>query len=179
MLSADAMCAAGAGVFEPNTDGLDFYESLEGMLVQINNAVAVSPTNNFNELWVLGDNGDAATGRTPRGGIVISPGDFNPERIQIDDTISSVPKANVGDRLSTPLIGVVDYAFNNYEVLIIAPVCCGTPWRHLFLHVLAAAYCSNFDYRVWCDCWCWSCVPSLHCATMWSRNMQSSCCAYA
>eukprot|EP00877_Chromochloris_zofingiensis_P013879 jgi/Chrzof1/8745/Cz03g22230.t1 len=109
------------GVFEPNTDGLDFYESLEGMLVQINNAVAVSPTNNFNELWVLGDNGDAATGRTPRGGIVISPGDFNPERIQIDDTISSVPKANVGDRLSTPLIGVVDYAFNNYEVLIIAP----------------------------------------------------------
>ncbi|HUS17602.1 MAG TPA: lamin tail domain-containing protein, partial [Chloroflexia bacterium] len=32
-----------SGVFDADTDGIDFYESLEGMLVQVNNAVAVGP----------------------------------------------------------------------------------------------------------------------------------------
>jgi hypothetical protein len=33
-------------VFDPASDGIDFYESLEAMLVQMNNAVAVGPTIN-------------------------------------------------------------------------------------------------------------------------------------
>ncbi|MBD2435604.1 DUF4347 domain-containing protein [Nostoc sp. FACHB-110] len=106
------------GVFDPANDGLDFYESLEGMLVQINNPVAVSPTNSFGEIWVLGDNGVNATGRTPRGGIVISPNDSNPERIQIDDTLltGSTPQVSVGATFDT-ITGVVDYNFGNFEVL--------------------------------------------------------------
>ncbi|WP_084227145.1 choice-of-anchor I family protein [Nostoc sp. KVJ20] len=109
----------GTTTFDPAQDGIDFYESLEGMLVQINNPVAVSPTNSFGEIWVLADDGANATGRTARGGIVISPNDFNPERIQIDDTLftsGSSPKVNVGATLDT-ITGVVDYNFSNYEVL--------------------------------------------------------------
>ena len=34
-----------SGTFDPATDGIDFYESLEAMRVQVNNAVAVGPTN--------------------------------------------------------------------------------------------------------------------------------------
>lgn len=103
--------------FDPAQDGIDFYESLEGMLVQVNNAVAVSPTNNFGEIFVLPDNGANATGRTSRGGIVISPDDFNPERIQIDDTlIPNEPQVNVGDNLGT-VTGVLDYNFGNFEIL--------------------------------------------------------------
>jgi predicted extracellular nuclease len=106
----------GSTTFDPAQDGIDFYESLEGMLVQVNNPVAVSPTNSFGEIWVLADN---ATGRTSRGGIVVSPNDFNPERIQIDDTLftsGSSPKVNVGATFDT-ITGVVDYNFSNYEVL--------------------------------------------------------------
>ncbi|MEA5601280.1 choice-of-anchor I family protein [Nostoc sp. UHCC 0252] len=108
----------GTTTFDPAQDGIDFYESLEGMLVQVNNPVAVSPTNSFGEIWVLADNGANATGRTARGGIVVSPNDFNPERIQIDDTLltGSSPKVNVGATLDT-ITGVVDYNFSNYEVL--------------------------------------------------------------
>jgi predicted extracellular nuclease len=105
--------------FDPAQDGIDFYESLEGMLVQVNNPVAISPTNSFGEIWVLADNGANATGRTARGGVVISANDFNPERIQIDDTLftsGNSPKVNVGATLET-ITGVVDYSFNNYEVL--------------------------------------------------------------
>ncbi|WP_138496852.1 Ig-like domain-containing protein [Nostoc sp. PA-18-2419] len=109
----------GTTTFDPAQDGIDFYESLEGMLVQVNNPVAVSPTNSFGEIWVLADNGVNATGRTARGGIEISPNDFNPERIQIDDalfTSGSSPQVNVGATFGT-ITGVVDYSFSNYEVL--------------------------------------------------------------
>ena len=108
-----------SGVFDPTTDGIDFYESLEGMRVQINNPVATSPTNRFGEVWVLADNGANATGRTARGGSLISATDFNPERLQIDDTLlgsAKIPLVDVGAQLST-IVGVVDYSFNNFEIL--------------------------------------------------------------
>lgn len=58
-----------AGVlFDPAEDGLDFYESLEGMLVQMNDLVATGFTvTNFGEIFVVGDNGANATTMTPRG----------------------------------------------------------------------------------------------------------------
>lgn len=105
------------------TDGLDFYESLEGMLLQVNNAVAVSPTAEFGggaeEIWVLPDHGTGSTGRNSRGGITVSPGDFNPERVQLDDlnNILDLPNVNVGDQLGT-VTGVLSYDFQNYEILV-------------------------------------------------------------
>ncbi|HEY9763220.1 MAG TPA: choice-of-anchor I family protein [Trichocoleus sp.] len=110
------------GDFDPVNEGIDFYESLEGMLVQVNNPVATSPTANFGsseEIWVLADNGANATSRTERGGSLITSTDFNPERIQIDDLNNSLvlPNVNVGAKLST-ITGVVSYDFNNYEVLV-------------------------------------------------------------
>ncbi|OCQ90156.1 hypothetical protein BCD64_19755 [Nostoc sp. MBR 210] len=111
------------GDFDPVNEGIDFYESVEGMLVQINNAIATSPTANFGtseEIWVLADNGVNATSRTERGGSLITATDYNPERIQIDDLINNsitLPGVNVGAELST-ITGVVSYDFNNYEVLV-------------------------------------------------------------
>ncbi|WP_448603240.1 5'-nucleotidase C-terminal domain-containing protein [Thermoleptolyngbya sp.] len=102
--------------FDPIQNGLDFYESLEGMQVQVNGGVVVGPTNDFGEVWLLADNGEGATGRTPRGGIVINPTDFNPERIQVQFPREEAPDANVGDRFSS-VIGVMSYDFGNFEVL--------------------------------------------------------------
>jgi len=112
----------GTTTFDPAQDGIDFYESLEGMLVQVNNPVSTSPTATFGtseEIWVLADNGLNATGRTVRGGSLISASDFNPERIQIDDLNNTLvlPQVNVGTQLSN-IVGVVNYSFNNYEVLV-------------------------------------------------------------
>ncbi len=104
--------------FDPAQDGIDFYESLEGMLVQVNNAVAVGPTNDFGEIPVLADNGANANVRTTRGGIVIRPEDFNPERIIIDDAIvNGEPRVNVGDRFPGAIVGVIDYSFGNFKLL--------------------------------------------------------------
>ena len=76
-----------SGTFDPATDGIEFYESLEGMRVQVNNAVAVGPRNSFGEIPVLGDDGANGGVRTTRGGIVIQATDFNPERVILDDVL--------------------------------------------------------------------------------------------
>ena len=107
-----------SGTFDAATDGIDFYESLEAMRVQVNDAVAVGPTNGFGEVMVVADDGANASIRTTRGGVVISATDFNPERIQLDDTLlpMSIPAVNVGDGFTSPAVGVLDYAFGNFEL---------------------------------------------------------------
>lgn len=104
------------GYFDPKTAGLDFYESLEGVLVQINAAVVVGPTNQYKEIVVLPDHGTWAGQRTPRGGIVVRKGDFNPERVILDDALRELPQVQVGDFSSEPIIGVMDYTYGNYKL---------------------------------------------------------------
>ena len=103
-----------SGVFDPDQDGLDFYESLEGMRVQLNNAVAVGPTEpDFGETPVIGDNGANASVRTYRGGLLLRPDDGNPERVTLDDQLTPLPNVNVGDHYSGPVVGIMDYNFGN------------------------------------------------------------------
>lgn len=113
-------------LFDPAHDALDFLESLEGMVVRINDTRATGPRNSFGEVWVLGDLGVNATGVNARGGITLverAAGiDFNPERIQLDDGLNGVVMPagiNTGDRLGD-VSGVVSYSFGNYEVLLTA-----------------------------------------------------------
>ena len=105
-----------SGSFDATTDGIDFYESLEGMRLQVNDAVAVGPTAGFGEIPIVGDGGASAAVRTNRGGVVISATDFNPERIHLDDTLLAVPIVNVGDGFTTPVVGVLDYSFGNFKL---------------------------------------------------------------
>jgi len=120
-----------SNTFDPVEDGIDFYESLEGMLVGVSAPVAVSRTTRFSgsgEIWVVGDGGAAATTRSARGAIVISPGDFNPERILVDDELfkftGPMPDVNVGATFAAAtLSGLMDYAFGNYRIqLLAAPI---------------------------------------------------------
>jgi predicted extracellular nuclease len=110
-----------SGAFEADRDGIDFYESLEGMRVRVNNPVAVGPSGNFGEIPAIGDRGARASVRTSRGGVVIRPSDFNPERIILDDALlaGSTPSGvNVGDTFSGPATGVLDYSFGNFKLLL-------------------------------------------------------------
>jgi endonuclease/exonuclease/phosphatase family metal-dependent hydrolase len=129
--------------FDPAEDGIDFYESLEGMLTRIDDAVVIEPTNIFgvgsagenSEIAVLANDGSAAGIRSPRGPILVRSfdtelpheyrfGDFNPERIILNDPVArdsgeeaAPAEAQVGDRFSGPIEAVVDYSFGNYKFL--------------------------------------------------------------
>jgi predicted extracellular nuclease len=107
-----------SGVFDPAQDGIDFYETLESMLVQVNNPVAVGPRNAFGEILVLADDGAGAGVRTTRGGIVIRPGDFNPERIMLDDLFLPTPSVDVADHFTTAAAGVMTYDFANFKIAV-------------------------------------------------------------
>ena len=120
--------------FDPANDGIDFFETVEGMRVQVNSPVVVGPRNSNGEVWTLADDGAGASVRTNRGGIVIRDlgpepagdyvsGDFNPERIQLDDAAGTpTPNVHVGDHFGGPAIGVVDFDFGNYEVHLTSPL---------------------------------------------------------
>lgn len=109
--------------FDPTTDGIDFYESLEGMVVTIEDAQAVSPTNRFGEIYSVANQGANATnqaspGLNSRGGINLDKNDANPERLQIDDSLlpGNSPTVNTGDKLGD-VTGIISYSFGNYELL--------------------------------------------------------------
>ena len=122
-----------AGEFDPTEDAVDFYESLEGMRVTVEDAVAVSPTRVFNsfsaEAFTLPNQGAMATPEdvlNARGGINLSSGpdntgDQNPERVQIQFDPNLLPDGfdtpalTVGDQLGD-VTGVVGYSFGNFEV---------------------------------------------------------------
>lgn len=105
--------------YDPTQDGIDFYESLEGMRVTVKDALAVSATNDFREIFTVANNGVNATGLSDRNTINISPDDFNPERIQIQFDSGILPGfeqiVDVGAKLGD-VTGVVGYNFGNYEV---------------------------------------------------------------
>ena len=101
---------------DPQEDGMDFFESLEGMLVQINNARAVSTRNGYNEVSIVADSGENAGILSSEGVLVLRETDPNPERILLDDAYIMMPEIHVGAVFSEPIVGVVDYDFGNYRI---------------------------------------------------------------
>ncbi len=106
-----------ATLFDRSANALDFYESMEGMLLRIKDSVAVGPSNDFGELAVLP--GGAGSPRTERGGIRYTYADPNSEKIILDDVLAPLPTANVGDKLPGTTDGVLDYNFGNYMLEVL------------------------------------------------------------
>ncbi len=104
-----------SGVFDPSGDGVDFWESLEGMRVELDNPAVVGPTNQYGEIPVAPA---GSTTRTNRGGIVLQATDANPERIVVDRTLAPTPTVNVGDTLSGAVTGQVTYAFGDFHLAV-------------------------------------------------------------
>jgi len=109
----------------PSANSLDFWRSLMGMRVGLSDAVAVGPNVSFGELPVVaaaqfGAPGSIASARGS--GVVIAPGQFNGQRLILDDRLLATPVVNGGARLSN-VVGVLDYSFSNYKLQITqAPV---------------------------------------------------------
>jgi len=113
----------GLTLFEPESDAIDFFESLEGMRVLLNDAVVVGPTSNYGDIVVLGDNGTDTRPRSGRGGVVIQPENTHPERVMVSDRlIDDPPAVIVGDRLSGAIEGVLHYSYGSYKVLNTEPL---------------------------------------------------------
>jgi predicted extracellular nuclease len=113
----------GLTVFEPAEDAIDFFESLEGMLLQVEDPIVVGPTSRYGEIAVLPDGRMNGGDRTGNGGLVARPGAGHRRPVVIDDRlVSNPPMVRVGDRLAGHVVGVLDYSFGNFKLLNTEPL---------------------------------------------------------
>ncbi|MFF4013458.1 endonuclease/exonuclease/phosphatase family protein [Streptomyces sp. NPDC001843] len=103
---------------QPAKYALDYYESLEGMNVQVADARVVTATDPYSELWVTVKPHEH---RSLRGGTIYgSYTSQNTGRLQIQSLGSTAdfPKANVGDTLTGTTTGPLDYnQFGGYTLV--------------------------------------------------------------
>ncbi|MER6380315.1 endonuclease/exonuclease/phosphatase family protein [Streptomyces sp. NPDC001250] len=103
---------------DPSTYALDYYESLEGMNVQVRDARVVGRTDPYSELWVTVKPWEH---RNRRGGTVYGSYDSqNTGRLQIQSlgATADFPKANVGDTLAGTTTGPLDFnQFGGYTLV--------------------------------------------------------------
>ncbi|MDH6710647.1 putative extracellular nuclease [Kitasatospora sp. MAA19] len=104
----------------PEKYALDFYESLEGMLVQVKDVRVIQATDKYNELWVAADRQDQ---RSKRGGVLYeSYAEPNVGRLMVQQQApvsqQPFPVANVGDVLTGTTTGPLDYnQFGGYTLV--------------------------------------------------------------
>ncbi|MFD8387797.1 endonuclease/exonuclease/phosphatase family protein [Streptomyces sp. NPDC059680] len=114
--------AAGGSIngltLDPSTYALDYYESLEGMNVQVEDTRVVTATDPYSELWVTVKPWEHPS---RRGGTVYGSYDGqNTGRLQIQSLGSTAdfPKANVGDTLEGATTGPLDFnQFGGYTLV--------------------------------------------------------------
>jgi uncharacterized protein len=107
--------------FDPEQDAIDFWESIEGMYVQVDNGKVIALQKD-GLVWVVPFT--YPTNVKP-GGLRISENDYNPDRIGVDvrngSTANKSYKAKMGDYFTGAIKGVVNYGYSNFKVMTQEP----------------------------------------------------------
>ncbi|QGS69971.1 endonuclease/exonuclease/phosphatase [Oceanobacillus sp. 143] len=101
--------------FDPEEDAIDFWESIEGMLVEVGTVKAVAPQEHGDLITVL-ENRET---NTLHGGVKLTEETANPDRIQFklyDNNEARDFEVATGDKFTGPITGVVNYGFQNYKI---------------------------------------------------------------
>jgi predicted extracellular nuclease len=100
---------------QPARSALDYYESIEGMRVEVDNARVVGPSDSFGEQYIT-------TKPTQdvdyRGGTLLTAENATPSgRLEIVPADGSNPEVNVGDVFTGATVGPIDYSqFGGYFI---------------------------------------------------------------
>ncbi len=112
----------GLALFEPASDAIDFWESLEGMRAEMPAGTVVGPASGRGDL-VLRPDGAPAVPRTAADGVLLGEAGPSLDRVIAGRRIAGeMPRADVGARVGGPIAGIVDYAFSNYRFWPLAPL---------------------------------------------------------
>ncbi|WP_211748034.1 5'-nucleotidase C-terminal domain-containing protein [Paenibacillus sp. Marseille-Q4541] len=106
-------------VFDPQEDAIDFYESLEGMRVQLENPTIISPywasAGTYNIATRVENN--TADAITPAGGLVLKEAyNYNPQRLIIAYS-NPGQEVKTGDTFASDVTGVIGYNNSNFKVI--------------------------------------------------------------
>jgi len=103
------------GIFNPTIDAIDFWESIEGMRVEVGNVKAVAPQEHGDLVTVLEDEPT----NTIHGGVLYEKDNANPNRVQFrlepNGTARDFEVAT-GDKFKGPITGIVGYSYQNFKI---------------------------------------------------------------
>ncbi|MGA3600539.1 endonuclease [Lysinibacillus agricola] len=103
--------------FNPTIDAIDFWESIEGMRVEVEDVKAVAPQEHGDLVTVL----DSEPTNTIHGGVLYEEGNANPNRIQFrlePNAAARDFKVATGDQFKGPITGVVGYSYQNFKIYV-------------------------------------------------------------
>jgi uncharacterized protein len=104
-------------VFNPTVDAIDYWESIEGMLVEVGNVKAVAPQEHGDLITVL----ESAPTNTIHGGVLFEENNANPNRIQFRLEPNGAARnleVATGDVFTGPITGIVGYSYQNYKIYV-------------------------------------------------------------
>ena len=102
--------------FQPENDGLDFYESLESMLVQVNSGIVVGPRNEYNEVVIISPECLKDNYISENGALIQQKDDPNPERLILNLNDANTDRVNLGASLNDSVLGIMDYSYGSYKL---------------------------------------------------------------
>lgn len=106
----------------PSRSALDFYESIEGMRAEVDDARVVGPSNQYGETYVTTKPDQSVS---PRGGTLLTAENATPSgRLEIAATGGTNPGASVNDVLRGATVGPIDWS--SYGGYLIAATQLGT-----------------------------------------------------
>ncbi|OMF89792.1 S-layer homology domain-containing protein [Paenibacillus sp. FSL R7-0337] len=107
--------------FEPATDAIDFYESLEGMRLELAKPTTVGPavyyaSSSTFEIPVVTVNGTGNTTEvtSPAGGLVLTGADFNPQRLIL--SVKTAPVLTTGQQFLGNVTGILTYDYGKFLI---------------------------------------------------------------
>jgi uncharacterized protein len=100
---------------DPTRSALDYYESIEGMRVEVDNARVVGPSDSFGEQYITTKPDQDAS---YRGGTLLTAENATPSgRLEVVPADGSNPEVSVGDVFTGATIGPIDYSqFGGYFI---------------------------------------------------------------
>lgn len=108
--------------FEPEFDGLDFFESLESMLVQANSGIVVGSRNEYNEVVIITPECLKGNYISESGALIQQKDDPNPERLILNLNDANTDRVNLGAKLNDSVLGIMDYSYGNFKLNIFGKV---------------------------------------------------------
>jgi predicted extracellular nuclease len=119
----------------PTRSVLDFYRSIEGMRVEVDDAKVIGPSDQYAEQYVTVKPGEAATYRG--GAELLGENQIPSGRLEIVAADGTNPGVNVGDVFTGATVGPIDYS--QYGGFFVAASTLGTVQRNSLAPVVAAA----------------------------------------
>lgn len=116
-MSLTAIDSDHLSVFNPTVDAIDFWESIEGMRVEVGNVKAVAPQEHGDLITVL----ENAPTNSLHGGVLYEEGNQNPNRVQFRLEPNGPGRdfeVATGDKFKGPITGVVGYSFQNFKIYV-------------------------------------------------------------